>query len=149
MADKSFIGGVTIQMGDGATPTENFVALKKVNGFSGLGKTNPLVEDSSFDSVGAREYIAGLADGKEVTMNQSYLPDNVEQKLLIANVDNRVNTNFRMIVDNGENDIVTFDFTVVPLDWDFAPSWEDKNNIAFQLKISGDITRDYTAQPSP
>lgn len=147
MADTSFIGSVTIKLGDGGDPTESFVALKKVNSFAGLGKTNPLVEDSSFDSVGAREYIAGLADGKEITMNQSFLPDNTEQKQLLAAVDNRTNVNFEIEVDNGTNDIVTFEFNAVPLEWDFAPSWEDKNNVAFTLKISGDITRTVTAQP--
>ncbi len=145
MADKSFIGGVTIKMGDGADP-EVFTPLKKVNGFPGLGKTNPLVEDSSFDSVDAREYIAGLADGSEITMAQSFLPDNVQQKLLISNVDNRVNTTFQAVVDNGENDILTFTFSTVPLSWTFNPSWEDKNNIDFVLKISGDIEREYVAQ---
>ncbi len=145
MADKSFIGGVTIKMGDGADP-EVFTELKKVNGFPGLGKTNPLVEDSSFDSVNAREYISGLADGSEITMAQSYLPDNVEQKLLMTNVDNRVNTSFQVEVDNGENDIVTFTFDTAPLSWVFNPSWEDKNNIDFTLKISGDIEREYVAQ---
>lgn len=147
MVDKSFIGGVTIKMGDGQTPTEGFVALKKVISFDGLGLTNPLEDDSSFDSVAAREYIAGLADGKEITVEQSYLPDNVQQKLLITNTDDRVNTNFEVVVDNGVNDISTFGFTVTPLAWDMGLSWETKNVITFQLKISGGITRTYTPQP--
>lgn len=143
--DKSFIGGVTISLGDGEE-TESFTAMKKVNSFAGLGKTNPLVEDSSFDSTDAREYIAGLADGKEITMNQSFLPDNTEQKALMAAVDSRTNVNFEVEVDNGVNDVTTFEFTVVPLEWDLAPSWEDKNNVAFTLKISGGIVKTTAAQ---
>lgn len=143
--DKSFIGGVTIKLGDGEE-TESFTALKKVNSFAGLGKTNPLVEDSSFDSVNSREYIAGLADGKEITMNQSFLPDNTEQKSLMAAVDSRTNVNLEVVVDNGVNNVTTFGVTVVPLEWDLAPSWEDKNNVAFTLKISGDITKTTAAQ---
>lgn len=140
MADEAFLNGMTFKVGDGVEPTEGFTAIPKVIEFSGLGKTNPLINVSNFDSVDGEEYIGGLADGKQITMNCIYLPANTVQEGLITDVDNATNRNLEVEVTDG-TDTVTFAFTVTCLDWDFGPSYNDKNTITFQFKISGGITR--------
>lgn len=144
--DQSFINGIKFKRGDGESP-EVFTAMKKVISFSGLGVTNPLVEDTTFDSIDGREYIAGLADGTEVTMEQSYLPGNEQQKALMLDVDQRRNRNFEIVVDDKINDITTFKVTFTCLNWTLNPSPDDKNTISFNLKISGGIGRTTEAQP--
>lgn len=138
MASSAFINGVTIKRGDGATPTEVFTLFPEVNSMSGLGKTNPLVEVTNFDSTG-REYIAGLADGTEVTLEANYLPGDTEQAGLIADVDAGANRNFEITVTDGTTPKV-FTVTFVCLGWVISPSFDDKNTITFTLKVSGDIT---------
>jgi hypothetical protein len=140
---NAFLNGVTISRSANVSPL-SFSSIPEVMSLSGLGKTNPLVDVTSFDST-AREYIAGLADGSEITMECNYLPGNTAQDSIVADVDS--GTNFYMQVTatnpnsgNSPNDADTYQFLVTPLSWTFAPSYEDKNMMSFTLKISGDIT---------
>ena len=105
---------------------------------SGFGKTNPLVEVTSFDSA-SREYIAGLADGTEVTLEANYLPADAQQQGLIADVDGGLNRNFEILITDGVTPL-TYSVTFTCLSWVINPSYDDKNTITFTLKISGDIT---------
>lgn len=134
---SAFINGVTIKRGDGGA-TEVFTAISEVNSMSGLGKTNPLVEVTSFDSTG-REYIAGLADGTEITLECNYLPADTQQQGLISDVDAGTNRNLEVDVTDGTTP-KTYAFAVTPLSWVINPSYEDRNTITFTLKISGAIT---------
>lgn len=137
MATAAFLNGVTIKRGDGGGP-EVFTLLPEVTSMSGLGKTNPLVEATSFDST-AREYIAGLADGTEVTMECNYLPADTQQQGLISDVDGGLNRNFEVTITDGVTPKV-YGVTFTCLSWVINPSFDDKNTISFTLKISGDIT---------
>jgi len=134
---NAFLNGVTISRGDGAGP-EVFTPFPEVTSLSGLGKTNPLVEVTSFDSA-AREYIAGLADGTEVTLEANYLPADAQQQGLIADVDGGLNRNFEILITDGVTPL-TYAVTFTCLSWVINPSYDDKNTITFTLKISGDIT---------
>lgn len=133
----AFLNGVTIKRGDGAA-TEVFNTIGEVLSMSGLGKTNPLVEVTSFDSS-AREYIAGLADGTEITLECNYLPADTQQQGLIADVDSGTVRNMQVAITDGTTP-KQFDFAVTPLSWVINPSFDDKNTITFTLKISGAIT---------
>lgn len=141
MANTPFVGGVTIGIGAAAdTPaTDTYTPIQKITGFSGLGKTNELIESTSFDSNGVKEYIGGLADGNEITIDASYLPGNVQHELIRTKVNTKVNGNIEVAVDDG-TDTEAFQFNAVFLSWNFNPSFEDKNAVSFTLKISGDIT---------
>lgn len=134
---SAFLNGVTIKRGDGADPTEVFALFPEVLSMSGLGKTNPLVEVTSFDSAG-REYIAGLADGTEVSIEANYLPADTQQQGLIADVDAGLNRNFEIAITDGVTPL-TYSVTFTCLSWVINPSFEDKNTISFTLKISGAI----------
>jgi predicted secreted protein len=134
---SAFLNGVTIKRGDGAG-TEVFTAISEVLSMSGLGKTNPLVEVTSFDSTG-REYIAGLADGTEITLECNYLPADTQQQGLISDVDAGTIRNFQVVITDGTTPL-TYSFAVTPLSWVINPSFEDKNTLTFTLKISGAIT---------
>ncbi len=138
---SAFLNGVTISRSAAVSPL-SFTAIPEVNSFDGLGKTNPLVDVTSFDSA-AREYIAGLADGAEVTMECNYLPGNTQQDLLQTSVDDGVNFYLRVLVEDltvSPNVGDTFTFEVVPLSWTVGPSYDDKNTRNFTFKITGDIT---------
>ncbi|MEE4290116.1 MAG: phage tail tube protein [Cycloclasticus sp.] len=133
---NAFLNGVTIKRGDGAG-TEVFNLFPEVISMSGLGKTNPLVEVTNFDSTG-KEYIAGLADGTEVTLEANYLPADTQQQGLIADVDAGLNRNFEIAITDGTTP-KTYAVTFTCLSWVINPSYDDKNTISFTLKISGAI----------
>lgn len=132
----AFLNGVTISRGDGGG-TEIFNAMKEVISMSGLGLLNPLVEVTSFDST-VREYIAGLADGTEVTLEANYLPADTEQQGLITDVDAGDNRNFEILITDGVTPL-TYSVTFACLGWVINPSYDDRNTITFTLKISGAI----------
>jgi hypothetical protein len=133
---NAFLNGVTIKRGDGAG-TEVFTLFPEVTSMSGLGKTNPLIEVTNFDSTG-KEYIAGLADGTEVTLEANYLPADTQQQGLIADVDAGLNRNFEIAITDGTTP-KTYAVTFTCLSWVINPSYDDKNTISFTLKISGAI----------
>lgn len=136
MAD-GFLNGWTFKRGQNDGPPETFVNIPSVEGLSGLGQTNPLVRTTNFDSD-AEEYIAGLADGSEMSVECVYAPDSSEQAAMIEDVKNKQNRNLQFECTDGTTTL-KLDFNVVCLSYELAPSFDDKNMISFKFKISGDV----------
>jgi hypothetical protein len=139
---SAFLNGVDIFWGVTTTSPETMSAVPEVRSLSGLGKTNPLVDVTNFDSA-AREYIAGLADGQEVTLECNYLPGNTVQGNMITGVNNGVNRYLRVRVQDAVHSPTTtktYTMEVTMLSWVLNPSFEDANTMTFTMKISGDIT---------
>lgn len=67
--------GIALQRGDGATPTEAFAAIAKVTNLSGPEIERETYDVTSHDSPnGWREFIGGLKDGGEVSVEINYDP---------------------------------------------------------------------------
>lgn len=138
MTTATFKGGLTVSFGDNASP-EVFSTIEEVNSLSGFGVTNPLIDATSHDST-AREYIAGLPDGAELTVecNRVHTASNIQDDVKTA-VDAGSTRNFRIALTDGTT-AKQYDFSAVCLSWAETPSYDDKNMISFTLKISGSIT---------
>jgi hypothetical protein len=118
-----------------------YTAVEEVFSVSGLGKTNQQVDVTNFDSpAGTMEYIAGLADGEEITVEANYLPAGTQQIAMMAAVDAGANRKFQVTYTKVSPN-KTFTFTGTPLSYKIVPSATDKNTIQFTVKVSGDITR--------
>jgi hypothetical protein len=139
MATSAFIGAgnVAFSVATVASPA-SFDAMPEVISISGLGATNELVDATHFDST-AREYIAGLADGSEVTVECNYIQNNAIQERVIADVASRNTVNCQCVYDFGSPE-TTFSFAAVALGWQISPSVDDRQTISFTFKISGSIT---------
>lgn len=75
MATKAISAhGTKLQRGDGATPTELFTDIAEVTNISGPGMSVDAVETTSHSSGGSREFIGGLLDGGEVSIDINYVP---------------------------------------------------------------------------
>lgn len=75
MPDSPRVGaGSILKMGDGAG-TEVFTAVTKIRRIDAISEESPLVDSTNLDSTG-REYIGGLADGAEFTVEGIMLMDN-------------------------------------------------------------------------
>lgn len=123
------IGGWTVSLAG----TE----IEEVLSMSGLGKTRDQIEVTSFDTTaGTKEYIGGLADGAEITIEANYVATGTGQ--LAARAAVNTGTNVEMVATYGTTTEV-FTYQVTPLAWSLSPSTTDQNRCEFQYKISGDI----------
>lgn len=134
----AFVGEMFFERGDGAIP-EVFDRICQVFSIGGLGETNELVDATTFCSGGNREYIGGLADGAELTIECNYEKDNVDLSALISDVKAKTTGNYKVVVENG-SPAESFQFAAVALSWTLNPSIDDRNTITFTFKISGEIT---------
>lgn len=138
MATKAFVGKVFLKVGNGASP-EVFTRYCEMTSLSGLGQANDQVEATTFCSNGSKEYIPGLADGKEVTVEANYDPLNVTQNQLIADVKAKHTRNFEVEIEE-DSPATVFHFAAAMLSWEMGPSISAANKVTFTFKISGDIT---------
>ena len=117
--------------------TTDGAPLEEVLSVSGLGKTNDTVEVTNFDSpVGTKEYIAGLAEGSEISIECNYLPAATAQVALVASVDAGGTV---AVVMTYATTASTYTFSGVAQGWSVTPATSEQNKISFTLKISGDI----------
>lgn len=133
---SAFISGLTFKVGDGASP-QVYSAIEEAISVSGVGLTNPLIDATNYDST-AKEYIAGLADGTEVTVECNYLPNATVQATLKTNTNAGTTTNIQVLITDGVTP-KTFTFDVIPLSWVINPQVEDRNTLTFTMKITGSI----------
>lgn len=139
MATSANISNFKFKKATAASPA-SYNAIEEVLSISGVGKNNELVDVTNFDSpAGTKEYIAGLADGSEITVEANYVPNATHQTALIASVDAGETINFQVAYTAVSPD-ETWSFAGVCLGWEVAPSPTEQNRITFTIKISGDIT---------
>lgn len=138
-----FVGKIFFERGDDGSPA-TFTRVCTVFSMSGLGKNNALEEVTTFCSEGQREYIAGLADGKEVTIQANYDQSDSTLASLITDVETGRVGQYRIVVTQASPNKY-FEFAGVALDWDLQPSIDSKNIIAFTIKISGAIVQGTTS----
>ena len=124
-----------------ASPTSALVAIEEVYSVSNVGKTNQLVEVTNFDSaVGTKEYIAGLAEGDEITVEANYIPGATNQPKAMTLVDNG-SSRTCVLTYTGSSPQKKFTFTGVFIGYSVAPSPTERNSIRYTIKISGAVTR--------
>lgn len=132
------ISQFALQLGQADSP-ETFQTIEEVLSLSGFGKTNELIEVTNFDSGLTKEYIAGLADGAEITAECNYYQAATNQQALITAVDAGSTRNFQL-QNQVPSPAEVFSFAAVCLSWTIEPSPTEQNRITFTLKITGDIT---------
>jgi hypothetical protein len=134
-----FVGQIFWAVGDGGSP-EAFTRYCPVDSMSGIGTSNALIDVTTFCSGGIKEYIPGLADGKQVTIGANYVMDDETQEQLINDVENKAKRNFEVQVD-GDSPFKLFRLTLAMLDWELDPQVAKQNVIKFIGKITGPIVR--------
>lgn len=140
MPTNAFTSGITVNKDVSATAGTYDQTLEEVQDFQGLGATNELIEVTHFGSGGSKEYIAGLADGDEITIqcNKVNTASSVQSQL-IAETNAKETRGFEVTLTDG-TDAETYTFQAALLSWKVEPSVSDKNTISFTAKVSGGIT---------
>jgi hypothetical protein len=141
---QAFVGNAFLYRGDGGSP-EVMTRVCQAFGLSGIGKTNEQVDATTFCSGGIKEYVAGLADGSEVTMElnlETILPGAQVILDMIDDVNHKRTRDFELRFDgnnDGTDTDLVFHFTITCLSWTVNPSPTAKNTVTFTGKITGDI----------
>lgn len=134
------IGNWQMEIGTAASP-QVLTSIEEVTDVSGLGVSNELVDVTNFDSPSSsKEYIAGLADGSEITVTANYVPGATHQPVVMTAVDNQA-TRLARLRYTGTSPEKTWSFSAVCLGYEIDPSVTDANQITFTFKVSGNITR--------
>jgi Lambda phage tail tube protein, TTP len=127
-------------IGTTASP-QVLTAIEEVYSVSNVGHTNQLVDVTNFDSpAGTKEYIAGLAEGDEVTVECNYVPGATMQTVAMASVDSGLTKKFKLTYTNSSPNR-SWSGTAVCMGYSVAPSPTERNSIRFTFKITGAVTR--------
>lgn len=140
MTTAANISNFKFKLGTTASP-QVLTDIEEVLSVSGVGKTNQLLDVTNFDSdAGTREYIAGLAEGDEITVECNYKPGGTMQTVAMASVDSGL-TKMAKLLYSGSSPNRSWSFNVVCLGYTVVPSSTEQNRITFTYKISGAVTR--------
>lgn len=140
MTTQANIGNWKFYFGSNASPSV-LSAIEEVFNVSNVGKTNSLEDVTNFDSPeNTREYIAGLADGDEITVEANYYPAATQQAAVMTAVDNGDTRPCRLSY-TAVSPEKTWSFDAVALSYSIVPSPTGRNTIQYTLKITGDVTR--------
>lgn len=132
--------GLTLKRGGSSSP-QSFVTVAEVKGITGFGEEKPLVEVTHFQSV-AREYINGLADGKEYQVTCNWLPEDATQNFaagILKDYTDDTTRNYRLYVPPTAGGGY-FYFAAITRGWE--PTNLNPANaleIQFTMKISGGV----------
>lgn len=142
MADKTkaFVAGMFLEIGGAGSPTV-YARICEANAISGIGKTNALVDSTTFCSGGVKEFIPGLAEGSEITIDANYIISSAVRRQLMDAVNDRATVELRLVVDQEDDGILDeeYRFAAAAISYSISPSTSDKNTAHFSLKISGEI----------
>lgn len=140
MTTSAIVGTFTFKRQHASGSPITYVEIPEVISVSGIGVVNDLVDATHFSSGGSREYIAGLADGQEITIECNYVPNSVQQGAFMAAVEAKdPSGNFQFLVGSSPNE--TYTFAAVYISYVVNPAVDDRDTITFVIKVTGAITR--------
>lgn len=143
MATAATIGyGILVEMSTPAAPTV-WVEMAEVFDVSPPGDKQDMIDVTSYRSAGGRrEFISGLTDGGEVSMEMNYAPGSTTDQWMIAAQGQ--NRNIRITYPNG----VMISFVGVRQDYERKAPVDNKITATATFKVTGTITQSAAAAPA-
>lgn len=140
MATVAFIGSQTLlKLGDGTSP-EVFTTIGEVTNIGPLAQKKDLIEVTHMLST-AKEFIGGLSEGQEISIDCNYIPANVQQVALItaaASITAAKNFKYTLPASAGG---LSFSFAALVLSSSIGPTTPNTaTKLTIGLKVSGAIT---------
>lgn len=132
MAQDAF--GTQFKVGDGAA-TEAFTAVAEVHNISGPSLSRDSIETTHHGSTGGfREYLPGLRDGGEVTIDLNWDHGNATHAGLYTQIDSGTdNGNFQVEFP----DATVFEFSGHVTSFDVTAPIDDRLTASVTFKVSG------------
>jgi predicted secreted protein len=128
--------GIKLQRGDGLTPTEGFVAIANVTSVKGPEVERETYDVTAHDSPnGWREFIGGLKDGGEVSVEVNYDPRAHDP--LISDFEDSAPRNYKMLFPGT---LGSWAFAAILSGFSQEAPVDDKLSAELTFKVSGKPT---------
>jgi len=132
--------GTQFKRGDGATPTEVFTTLANVTTISGPSRSRETLDVTSHGSVdGWMEFIGGLKDGGEISLELNYDPAE-ETHDLDDDFDDDDPRNYQIVILPGTEDEHTWSVAGILTEVGDEFPYDDKMARSITIKVSGKPT---------
>lgn len=128
--------GTQFKRGDGAGP-EVFTALANITNISGPGLSRETIDVTTHGSPDQwMEFIGGLKDGGEVSLDVNYDPANHDS--LIGDFDDDAPRNYQVVFP--DDDSTTWSIKAVMTGFEPEAPYDDKMTATLTFKVSGKPT---------
>jgi len=125
--------GIALQRGDGVTPTEAFATIAKVTNVSGPEIERETYDVTAHDSEdGWREFIGGLKDAGEVSIEINYDPSVHDD--LVADFEDTAPRNYKLVFPGG---LGTWALKLILTGFSQEAPVDDKLSAELTFKVSG------------
>jgi hypothetical protein len=147
MAKARVGAGTQIQYGNGASP-EVFAVIPKIKEIDFGGIEVSLEDITTLDSTMSnglifKEWLATLADGKDLTLNGLYDPTDTAQQAVQDEIDGKPH-NFKIVVRDLTTSpiatLVTISFSAFVQNWNPKFQVDKAMPLSIKLKITGPVT---------
>lgn len=135
--------GTLVQAGDEATAT-SFVTIAEVKSFDGPSSQAPSIDVSSFDSTG-KEFIAGLSDGGEVSLDLNFVGSDSGQEQLLTDHQAGTSRYYQIVFNDHDTNPTTVVFVASVTGHTPSGQTDAAYMLKVTLKVSG--TPDWTFAP--
>ena len=125
-----------LKVGDGGG-TEVFTVIAEVKGVRGPSLSGGVVDVTSFDSAGIREFVATLRDAGTLSFTANYIPSasaNTHQSL-ITDMKNGTTRNFKLEFQFSPT--VTMSFSGVVTGGEIGAELEQAVSLSITIKVTG------------
>lgn len=133
--------GTLLQSGDGAG-SETFTTIGEVKSIKGPGSKLDTIDATSQDSV-VKEFIAGLSESSEVSVDMLFIGSNTQQQNLRADVVAGTLRNFKLIFNDHATTKTTAAFSALVTAFEQDAPSGGAYTVSCTLKPSGAITWTY------
>ena len=130
--------GLTISKGNGASP-EVFAEIANVTGHDGPSRENPEIDVSDLNAT-AKEFLPGLVDNGEISLNVNFDPAATSQTDLLTAQEARTVSNYR-ITWPGASPAKTWTFPAFVKSFSTTSSVDAPLTGSITLRVTGDVTR--------
>lgn len=140
MSDAFWAFGSTLKLGDGGSP-EVFTAVAEITDISPPSMGRDLIEVTHHASPGGyREFISGLRDGGEVSLEANWLPTDATHDQvtgLLSYFDLNVTSNWQIVLPDT---IATIEFTGFLTAFEGSLNIEEQGKLSCTIKVVGPVT---------
>ena len=141
MTTNAYLSNIKVDLVGTASPI-TYSELEEVTSGVQVGETAPLIDVSHLQST-SREYIAGLEDGDEfsVECNAVMTSPAVQQTFIALKGQTRSLRITATSTRVSPNVSKTYTFSAVFLGWGLTPAVGEADKLTFNFKITGGVTR--------